>query len=139
MQTQTTLTIAPYDHMGSVSMAAKKSITATSEASFGKTLGRVRRARGMTQTELAQRIGITQSNISHYEKDTFRPNSEMLNRIAQVLDVSTDVLLGRKAPRSEAPVVGRKLLRRMQQIEKLPKRDHDALLRIIDAFIERAS
>lgn len=138
MHAQTSRTIGPYDYVGSVSMASKRNDTASDAVSFGKTLARIRRAKGITQAELAERIGITQPNVSHYEKETFRPNSEMLQRIAQVLDVSTDVLLGRKAPRHEAPVVSRKLLRRMQQIEKLPKRDQDALLRTIDAFIDRA-
>jgi hypothetical protein len=54
---------------------------------------------------------------------------------------STDELLGMKAPptrSSGASIKNRRLYRRLQEIEKLPRRDQEALLRTIEAFISRA-
>lgn len=56
---------------------------------------------------------------------------------------STDELLGIKAAARLSGVSGqiknRCLYRRMQQIEQLPRRDQDALLRTIEAFISKTA
>ena len=58
-------------------------------------------------------------------------------RLAVAVEVTTDELLGlRAAKRKEVAGPGsRRFLRRLQQVDKLPKRDQDALLRTIDAFL----
>jgi hypothetical protein len=65
--------------------------------------------------------------------------ADMIVRMAKVLDVSTDELLG-VVPPAKRPGAQRNLrfVRRLQMIEKLPRRDQDALLRTIDAFLDRA-
>jgi len=56
------------------------------------------------------------------------------------LGVSADELLGvTKAPANNGPIKNRRLYRQLQNIEKLPKRDQQALLRTIDAFLAKAS
>jgi hypothetical protein len=52
--------------------------------------------------------------------------------------VSADELLGlKREPPSRAGVKNRRLSRRLQAIDALPKRDQEALLRTIDAFISK--
>jgi len=64
----------------------------------------------------------------------------MLARFALALDVSADEILGLKeAVRPKTKVRGRRLLRRLEDFEKLPKREQDAVLRTLDAFLARAS
>lgn len=43
--------------------------------------------------ELGNRVGVSESTISHYETGTSQPDNEMLKRIAAVLDCSADYLL----------------------------------------------
>ncbi len=50
----------------------------------------------MSQKELANKLGICQSNISDWENDVSRPEYERLIEIADIFDVSLDELLGRK-------------------------------------------
>jgi len=60
--------------------------------------------------------------------------------MAKAMEVSTDELLGRagrKAARGTKS--SRKILRRMEQIEKLPAAQQALLLKTIDAFIKAAS
>jgi uncharacterized DUF497 family protein len=60
------------------------------------------------------------------------------DEIAKMLAASTDELLGMKREaRSTAGVKNRRLSRRLQTIDALPKRDQEALLRTIDAFISK--
>jgi len=44
-----------------------------------------------------------------------------------------------KNGKTETAVKNRRLHRRLQAIDKLPRRDQEALLRTIDAFISKAS
>lgn len=49
----------------------------------------------MTQAEFARRLGVTGSSVSAYENGTRLPSYDILVRIANILGVSTDALLGR--------------------------------------------
>ena len=78
----------------------------------GVTLGeKIRRARkelGLTQVELAHLMGLTQNGISVYEKNASRPPAENLIKLAQILHVSVDYLLGTDEsvdPSTSAPVL----------------------------------
>lgn len=109
------------------------------EKSLGERLAQIRNERGFTQTELADKVGILQNIVSAYEKDRLRLTAEMLLRFAKALDVSADEILGIKIKPSNGSVKNRRLLRRLSHIDKLSKRDQEALLRTIDAFLTKAS
>ena len=61
---------------------------------FSNRLKELRMQAGMTQLQLAQRLGITKSVISFYELSERAPSPDVLIRLAQVFHVSTDYLLG---------------------------------------------
>lgn len=54
-----------------------------------------RKARGLTQEELAAKVRATKGTISNYENNHSTPPNDMLTQLADVLNVSTDWLLGR--------------------------------------------
>ena len=58
-------------------------------------LKKLRKERGLTQTEVADALNISQKTYSHYENGTRKPDIEMLLDISNYFKVSTDVLLGR--------------------------------------------
>ncbi len=103
---------------------------------LGERLTRLRKARGLTQIQLAERIGITQNLVSAYECDRLRLSAEMAIRFAHALKVGADELLGLKEVKAngEGPV-SLKLVRRLKGIEELPAHQRKALLRTIDAFL----
>ncbi|MBK6517276.1 MAG: helix-turn-helix transcriptional regulator [Polyangiaceae bacterium] len=94
---------------------------------------------GSLRSRLAKKTDLIQVLISDYENDKLRPNPDVLVRFAVALDVSTDRILGVAKPDKRGPALSgvSRLLRRLQQFDKLPKRDQDALLRTIDAFLSR--
>lgn len=118
----------------------KPAAQAPDTESLGQRLARLRRDRGLTQVELAEKMGLIQGLVSDYELDKLRPNPDILVRYARALRVSADELLGLTKPEKLTPglsSVSRRFLRRLQQIDTLPKRDQDALLRTIDVFLSR--
>lgn len=119
--------------------ATIEAMAAKSLETFGQRLSRLRKQRGITQVEMAELIDITQPNISGYERDLVRPPIDTVIEIAKVLKVSTDdLLLGSKSNKAE-PMVSRNLLKRVVMIQSLPKRDQQALLRTIDAFLAKSA
>ncbi len=107
---------------------------------LGQRLARLRKERGYTQVELAEKIGIIQVIVSDYERDRVRMHAEMIARFARVLDVSADVLLGLKkaAGNGKSRKVPRRILRRLEQIEHLPSQHQRTLLKTIDTFLKGA-
>ena len=102
---------------------------------FGKRLAALRKAAGYTQTELANELGVSQRMISHYEGHSEYPPAAVLPKLAQLLKVSTDELLGIKPPQKTKQPDSR-LLRRLQQIDKLSADKRKQIVQVIDTFIE---
>ena len=62
---------------------------------IGIRIKELRNRRGLTQDQIAAKLNMNRANFSHYERDTAIPPSEMLGKIADILNTSTDYLLGR--------------------------------------------
>jgi transcriptional regulator with XRE-family HTH domain len=105
------------------------------DVQLGKRLAQIRKERGYTQVELADKVGVMQTIISDYERGRLRVNPTMLAKLATVLQVSADEILGLAPPKKSGAPVNRRFLRRLHAVDSLPKRDQDALLRTIDAFL----
>lgn len=65
---------------------------------FGKRLQRTRKAHGITQEELAERISVDRNHITRMERGIRVCSIDLLVEIAFALDVSTDYLLLGAAP-----------------------------------------
>jgi transcriptional regulator with XRE-family HTH domain len=111
----------------------------TPAETVGQRIARLRHERGLTQTELAEMIGTIQTAISEYELDKVRVHSDVLVRLAQAFRVTADELLGLTGLPEGGTVKNRRLRKRLEEIDRLPKRDQQALLRTIDAFLQKAS
>ncbi len=61
---------------------------------FGKKLKELRKQSGMTQRQLADKLGITKSVVSYYELSERIPSPDVLKDLALIFRVSTDYLLG---------------------------------------------
>lgn len=116
-----------------------KRTTINQKETTGQRLARIRKERGYTQIELAEKAGLLQAQISDYERGRSNMSGEIVARIAQVLQVPTDELLGLKQTKTNGKKPPRKILRRLEQIEHLPRRDQQALFRTIDVYLQKAS
>ncbi len=54
----------------------------------------IRLAKKISQVELARHLGVTKQSVSNWENDNIQPSIDMLAKIAAVLSVSSDYLLG---------------------------------------------
>ena len=61
---------------------------------FNENLKTIRKSKGFTQEELAIKINVVRQTVSKWEKGLSVPDADALQRIAEVLDVGVDELLG---------------------------------------------
>ena len=114
---------------------------------IGERIRALRLDAGMTQEELAQRIGLKKQNISRYENSRVEPNIRTAKRIAEALGVSLDEMAVGVTV-SEAPISSeleqfssaailtedeQELLAKYQQLTELNK---GRVLQQIDTLIE---
>lgn len=61
---------------------------------IGDRIRQAREMKGITQTQLARESGVHQPSMSFYETGMRTPGIKVLHRIAKVLEISMDFLLG---------------------------------------------
>ena len=62
--------------------------------SFGQTIKSLRREANMTQENLAELLSISPQAISRWETDVAMPDISLLPPLANIINVTTDYLLG---------------------------------------------
>lgn len=114
-------------------------VSLTKQQAIGERLAQLRKERGITQKEMAAKLDVTQSMVSDYENGVFRIHGDLIIKIAKILRVSADELLGLgKTQGNNQTIQNKRIYKKLRDIDKLPKRDQEALLRIINAFLASA-
>ncbi len=62
---------------------------------YGEALKLQRELAGLNQVELANKIGISQQNISRWERDEVLPNIDFCVKLADFYNITLDELIGR--------------------------------------------
>ena len=91
---------------------------------LGKKIKNLRNEKRYTQSELAERLGVTKSTIAAYENDTRMPSYDVLIKISRLFHVSIDSLL---TGESKGVFI---------KIECLTDKQKDILLQLVTLFLE---
>jgi len=89
-----------------------------------------RNAAGLSQAELAKKIGVSPSTISMYEVGKREPDFETEEKLADFFNVSLNVLRG-KDDEEPRPVISKELREIMERYDKLEKSDQKLVLNMI--------
>lgn len=71
---------------------------------FGNMVAVLRKEKGMTQLELAEKMGVTDKAVSKWERDLSFPDVSSIPKLAEILGVSVDELMQVKAESKEEPI-----------------------------------
>jgi transcriptional regulator with XRE-family HTH domain len=116
-------------------VAKKPNQLVVSKKDIGLRVRLLRQQQGLTQVELADRLDMTQSNLSAIERGVRGVTVHQVVRIALALRASTDeILLADKAPEPERRP-SKRLMKRLQRIVELPDRDQRVILQLLDGFV----
>ena len=61
-----------------------------------------RKSKGLSQQELAEKLNVVRQTVSKWEKGLSVPDADTLIKIAEILEVSVEALLGGKVPGSDS-------------------------------------
>ena len=67
---------------------------------FGQRLSRIRKEKGFTQNEIADKVGVTSQAVSKRENDLASPDIDILLKLSEIFDISVDELLGKETKKT---------------------------------------
>ena len=107
----------------------------------GIRLAKFRKATGLSQQELANKIGVAQPVISRYEKGQRKLYDDMLAELAKALGVTPNDILGiapTKCADTDTSSLSKRMITRLKKIETLPRRAQDHLIGMLDMALKGA-
>jgi transcriptional regulator with XRE-family HTH domain len=116
-----------------------KALIKLTKTGIGQRLRLARQSRGLTQAQLAKKLGTIQSNISDLERGARKPTLQQLVNLGRILDMSIDkILLDAEHQGGNGAIGDRRFIGRLHKIDKLSARDKQALLKNVDMFLKGA-
>lgn len=106
----------------------------TPPPAYGCHLANLRKAAGLSQQELADKIGTRQSTVASWERSANPPRGEFLPKLAKILGVSADVLL-QMEERQKHPGPASKIEQLFQEVSSLPRRRQERIATVVQALL----
>ncbi len=100
--------------------------------SFPDRLAAIRKERGFTQSQMAEKIGVHVSQLKRYEAGVSQPPIEVFRRVALALNVSADALLFEPSERGPDKD---DLKLQFEAVSKLSKKELDTVRTVIDSIL----
>lgn len=113
-------------------------LPSTQMKQFAERLRTLREARRITQTRLAELLEVDPRVYNRWERAAATPQLETVVRIAQILQVSLDELVGLTTSKSEPRVRNPKLHALYAQMDGLSDEDQQALVILMDSLVKRS-
>lgn len=103
---------------------------------MGERIAQARQQAGLTQEQLADKLGTTQRVVTYWEREPVALKAEQLTSLAAALGVSADYLLGRKetAARGTGPVG--KARQVFERVSQLPRSRQQKIIEVVEALLK---
>ncbi len=105
---------------------------------FGKRLIELRKSRGLAQGEFADLLGVTPQTVEYYERRAKNPSLDLLLKLAAALGVTVSELVGDVPQKRAKPGPPSDLEERLEKIRRLPRKEQEVVLRMLDGVINSA-
>lgn len=100
---------------------------------FSDRLVLLRKERKISQGELAKKAGIHTNILGRYERGETTPNIDMVSKLADILGVSIDYLVGKIDVE-----LSENIIKKIITIQKLPAEDKNHIMYSLDGLIQHA-
>ena len=104
--------------------------------SFGKKLAESRKAKKLSQSDLARLLNTNHSIIGKYERDEVKPSIDVVKKLAENLNTTVAFLLGETTDMEL--LKDPDMLKRLNDINNLPKKDKEGILFALDGLLRDA-
>lgn len=103
----------------------------------GARLVELRKAAGLTQVEFAHLLGESQQNITFWEHSEKPPRSDILPKMAKILGVTVEQILGVSPIAERRPGPVGKTQKIFEEVARLPRSQQDKIIDIVAALVEQ--
>jgi transcriptional regulator with XRE-family HTH domain len=128
-----TIATLQYDDLMQIGRPSKHPRTA-----FGERLTAARTEAGLSQAQIAEKLGITQTSYADWERYPVALRPDQIERLTQILKVPIEQLYGVKLNSRGAGPVG-KARRVFEEVSKLPRQQQQHIIRVVEAFVAQHS
>ncbi len=105
---------------------------------LGKRILDLRKRKNLSQTDLANAVGISYAQIGRYETKKTQPPAEVIKKIADTLDTTVDYLInGDTGEKAMSALKDTELLQQFKAVEQMNEDDRTVIKKLIDAFITK--
>ena len=101
---------------------------------LGQRVKQLRKDKGWTQKELANKIETSYAQLNKYENGLNRPPLNRLILLAEVLNTSINYLIGGRKD-EKVTIYNNRLIQRFQSIEGFEPEERDVVIQVLDALI----
>lgn len=98
----------------------------------------LRKEKGWSQIELAERSKTDPRQISRYENGHITPSVEVMIRLARTLDITMDYLLIEDAQKRPINMEKNELMEKLYAVEALAPEDRETLLKVLEALVAKS-
>ena len=105
---------------------------------FKERIRLLREARNITQVRLAELIGVDPKVYNRWERGFATPKLEGMMKLADILQITLDELVGRSSPSIDTKIRNFELHQLCQQADSLPDVDQQALIQVMDGLMKKA-
>lgn len=107
----------------------------TKRTEFGERLLAARKQRGLSQSQVAEKLGITQPSYAAWERRETSLKPDHLTTLAALLDVPVDSLLGNATARQRSGGPIGKVRRLFESVSQLPRSQQEKVIAILEPFV----
>lgn len=105
-------------------------------ANFGDNLKDARTKKGISQSQLAELMGIHPAHISRYERNQTVPSIDVVKKFADLLEVTTDMLVyGGEDEKAKDRIIDNELLTMFSKAQALSDEDRKCVKSFLKAFL----
>jgi transcriptional regulator with XRE-family HTH domain len=101
---------------------------------FGERLAAAREQMGLSQIQLADKLGVSQKVITYWEHNHVGLRAEQLISLASALNISVEELVGQPKPRSRGGPVG-KARRVFEEVSSLPRHQQQRIIGVVEDLL----
>ena len=105
---------------------------------LGSRIAQLRKEQNVTQVQLAELLGTSQQAITAYEVGRRRVPVSSLPKIARLLGVSIEELIGEESKTANKRGPAPKLQQQLERITRLPKAQQRFVMQMLDTVIQQA-
>lgn len=104
---------------------------------LGQRIAQLRKARGITQQQLAEQLGIAQQTLAHYEVGRLRIAVALLSHLATLLSVSVEELIHEDTTTKKKRGPTSLLQQQVEQISLMPRAKQKFIAEMLGALIQQ--